>query len=348
MHIGKLQPENPVIRPLFLLLLLFVSTWAHPQDTLSCLPEGIQFETQAQIDNFTQEFPDCKHIQGGVFIHGADISNLVGLQQLESIGTELHITQCPLLTDLQGLNNLAHIGQSDAPLYGLSISDNQSLRSLDGLQRLAQVDGVVSVDGNPELTDLTGLNSLDSIGDFLIIFNNQKLSSLQALSALKTIGGYLIIDNNPAITTLTGLDQIDGRSILQLKLKSNTLLTHCAINSICTFLEGGGLSEIAGNASGCNSRSEIETECLTHTPDQGETESKSFFYIDSNKQIQPAASIPVGASLRLISMYGRILHQWIYAAYPIKLPEDLPAGIYVFNVTTESKTFSQLLIFSRP
>jgi len=85
-----------------------------------------------------------------------------------------------------------------------------------------------------------------------------------------------------------------------------------------------------------------------HTPDQGENASKSLFYLDSNKQIQPAASIPVGAALRLISTYGQVLHQWINATHPIKLPEDLPAGVYVFIVVTESKTYSQLLIISRP
>ncbi|MBU1010675.1 MAG: hypothetical protein KKD74_11110 [Bacteroidetes bacterium] len=348
MHIGKMQPASPVIRPWFLLLLLFVSARTYTQDTLSCLPEGIFFETQAQIDSFTQEFPGCKHILGGVFIQGADINNLGGLHQIESVGTELQITQCPLLTGLQGLNNLAHIGQSDAPLYGLYISDNQSLINLDGLQRLAKVDGVVSIAGNPELSELTGLNSLDSIGDFLIIFNNQKLSNLNALSALKTIGGFLIIDNNQAITTLTGLDQLDGRSILQLKLKSNILLTHCAINSICTFLEGGGLSEIAGNASGCNSRSEIETECLSNIAGQGENELKPIFYLDDNKQIQPEASIPPGAAVILTSTYGRVIHQWISAAQPIVLADDLPAGVYVLIVATDKRIYKQLMLIGRP
>lgn len=53
---------------------------------ISCLPEGIIFSNQAQIDNFNSNYPDCTEIKGGVLIEGNDISNLDGLSIVTSIG----------------------------------------------------------------------------------------------------------------------------------------------------------------------------------------------------------------------------------------------------------------------
>ena len=45
----------------------------------SCLPEGITFSTQEQIDNFQTVYPGCTEIEGDVKIEGENISNLYGL-----------------------------------------------------------------------------------------------------------------------------------------------------------------------------------------------------------------------------------------------------------------------------
>jgi len=66
-----------------LALLLFcvtTSLFAQP-----CLPEGITFSNQAEIDNFQTNHPDCTEIEGGVLIEGNDITNLNGLNVLESV-----------------------------------------------------------------------------------------------------------------------------------------------------------------------------------------------------------------------------------------------------------------------
>jgi hypothetical protein len=51
----------------------------------SCLPEGITFSSQEQIDNFQTNYPDCIEIEGGVLIEGNDITNLEGLSLLEAV-----------------------------------------------------------------------------------------------------------------------------------------------------------------------------------------------------------------------------------------------------------------------
>ncbi|MCU0371231.1 MAG: hypothetical protein MUC31_07440, partial [Bacteroidales bacterium] len=54
----------------------------------SCLPEGIYFESQTQIDNFQVDYPGCTEIEGDVIIFSPydEISNLNGLSVLTSIG----------------------------------------------------------------------------------------------------------------------------------------------------------------------------------------------------------------------------------------------------------------------
>ena len=76
----------------------------------SCLPEGITFTTQAQVDSFQINYQSCSEIEGNVIISGPDISDLNGLNVLTSIEGNLEIYNDSLLTDLTGLDNLSSIG----------------------------------------------------------------------------------------------------------------------------------------------------------------------------------------------------------------------------------------------
>ncbi len=51
-----------------------------------CLPSGITFTTQEQIDNFQSIYPNCTEIEGDMIIEGNDITNLEGLSVLTAIG----------------------------------------------------------------------------------------------------------------------------------------------------------------------------------------------------------------------------------------------------------------------
>ncbi len=100
----------------------------------NCLPEGITFTTQEQIDNFQTNYPGCTEIEGNVTINGDNITNLNGLSVLTSIGGDFLIGGCaylqcnPLLTSLTGLDNLTSIGSY------LGIKNNYALTSICGLQ----------------------------------------------------------------------------------------------------------------------------------------------------------------------------------------------------------------------
>ena len=109
---------------IFALLFVQITTFSQP-----CLPEGITFFSQEEIDNFQTNYPNCTEIEGTVWVGGYDITNLNGLSVLTSIGGALYI-QCFFLTSLTGLDNLTSIGAY------LSIVDNDALTSLSGLDNI--------------------------------------------------------------------------------------------------------------------------------------------------------------------------------------------------------------------
>jgi len=77
------QSQNAMLlRSIFLLLsTLFALNFISAQ---TCLPNGIIFSSQQQIDDFAANFPDCTHIEGDVLIQetvNGNITNLFGLLQ---------------------------------------------------------------------------------------------------------------------------------------------------------------------------------------------------------------------------------------------------------------------------
>jgi len=80
----------------------------------SCLPAGITFSTQAEINDFQTDHPTCIEIEGDVLINGTDINNLNGLSVLTSIGGDLTIRNTSLV-DLAGLEEAAEAAQQLQP-----------------------------------------------------------------------------------------------------------------------------------------------------------------------------------------------------------------------------------------
>jgi len=75
--------------PLFVLFLIHVT--ASAQECFPCLPDGITFTTQSQIDSSQINYPGCTEIEGDVKILGDNIVNLDSLYVLTSIGRSLEI-----------------------------------------------------------------------------------------------------------------------------------------------------------------------------------------------------------------------------------------------------------------
>jgi len=248
--------------------------------TLPCLPFGnYYFSTQAEIDNFPTNYPNCTILEGDVGISGNDITNLNGLDEVSSIGGYLSLAYNDTLTSLTGLDNLISIGgmlyiRNNGALANLSALNNLTsiggdlfitysyLKSLTGLDNVTSIGGGLEIGSNYALTNLTGLDNLTSVGGYLNFYANDALTSLTGLSNVTSIAGPINIYNNDALTSLAGLDNIDADSIYSLTIKGNSHLSTCEVESVCDYLAiPGGNINISNNASGCNSQDEVEAVC---------------------------------------------------------------------------------------
>jgi len=190
-------------------------------------PDSLYITSQAQIDSFQINYPNCTEIEGNVKIFGGYINisnlnglsvltyiggdvfigytvltNLTGLNNVDSIGGYLEIYVNDALTSLTGMDNLTAIGG------GLEIESHGVLTSLSGLDNVTSVGGDLYVSDNDALINIEGLGNVMSIGGNLIIRENISLSNLSDLNSVTFIGGHLLINLNDALTTITGLANI--------------------------------------------------------------------------------------------------------------------------------------------
>ncbi len=319
--------------------------------SLPCLPYGnYYFLTQADIDNFQTNYPDCADLYGDVIIYWytSDIKNLNGLLVLTSIGGELDIWSNDSLSSLSGLENLISIEGN------LHIYSNITLSSLTGLDNLTSIGGTLGIAYNSVLTNLSGLEGLNSIGDDLLIVQNNALIALTGLDSLSFIGGDLLIGGpygwgaagNPVLKSISALENIEPGSINQLKIIFNDSLSDCAIRSICNYLASpNGTIEIHDNASGCNSQQEVEAACQVGL----EEVTKNGFAIYPNPTTglvtisQPANS--PHSHLTILNLSGQeTLHKIITGTSTQVDFSSLPSGIYFVRLTNSQTVKTTKLI----
>jgi hypothetical protein len=314
---------------LFIALVAISYSKALPQ---GCLPDGIEFTTQSQIDSFQINYPNCTEILGDVGIYEGDITNLNGLSVLTSIDGTLAIANNPVLTSLTGLEGLTSIGGN------LDIAWNPVLTSLTGLEGLTSIGGeLFQISGNDALTSLTGLDNLTSIGGTLIIGGN--------------FLGYPY--GNSTLTSLAGLDNIEAGSINNIFIINNSLLITCAVQSICDYLvTPTGTVEIYNNAPGCNSPEEVEEECFTSIK---ENVNEVVFDISPNPVIdytvismnKPCSML---AEILLYTLTGTCLKTWEFENHSSGKQSftlnfsDLPAGIYFICLHAGNETVTKKII----
>ncbi len=225
-----------------LLLILFAGDIVNGQSNLPCipcLPQGITFTTQSQIDSFQINYPNCTQVEGNLRISGNDITNLNGLSGLTSIGGNFFILSCHNLSSLTGLNNVNSIGGD------FILSDNESLTSMSGLDTLSSIGGYLSLDYNIGLTSLTGLDNLVSIGEDCFISFCFSLTNLTGLGSLNSIGGGLYISSDTSLVSLLGMDSLTTFGNLLISY-CNALTCMDGLNYISSIT---GAIELYGNNS---------------------------------------------------------------------------------------------------
>jgi hypothetical protein len=303
-----------------------------------CLPYGIGFSSQEEIDSFTINYPDCTEIEGNVWIGSeepTDISNLNGLSEITAFGGSLTIMTNPYLTSLSGLENLSAINGS------LLIALNDSLKDISALSNLTEVGGSFDFHGNNQMIKLEGLNSLGSIGSNVWVSGNKRLASFSGLSGLNSIGGYLWIGFNDSLTSLEGLQNIDPQSIESLSIAGNPFLSFCHVESICNYIANPvGSIEIVGNASGCDSIEEVEESCMVGIESQIEASCLTVYPNPSNQDFITViiGKIYDNLSLHCVNFLGQEVYKQVVFGKGIKIDiSSWQPGIYLLIIEHDQK-----------
>ena len=214
---------------------LLLTSCGNDDNPVTYYPFGgpVILKSQAEVDYFVSFKPGS--VQGDITIGytgmQSDITDISGMSTLSGITGKLTIINNPLLTSLQGLENLEEIQGNS-----LVIHNNASLTSIEELKNLTQDQGGdLEVTDNPALTSLEGLQGLTWVTAVKIANNN----SLQNINGLRSLDGdvrHMIIAFNPQIENLLGLEEIDSIELLDVNtcigLKSCLGLDNCFIENL--------------------------------------------------------------------------------------------------------------------
>lgn len=162
-----------------------------------CPNTPVTLQSQADIDNFAVNYPNCTNLSAPLYIDEVDgvIDNLLGLSSVES--AYLIKIQNTHIEHLNGLENLIFIQE-------LWLNSNYSLIDFTGLDLISNID-LLNVIDNTALESTNGLGSLSQISQ-LNFFDNTSLTDLTALSQITQLNGLRIAGNN--LTTLDGLNNL--------------------------------------------------------------------------------------------------------------------------------------------
>lgn len=192
-------------KSLFILLIFII--FQNIIQAQSCLPEGITFTLQSEIDNFPLMYPGCTEIQGNVYIGefgpSSNITNLHGLSSIKRIDGYLNVHYISNLHNLEGLENLTYIGGYLTFIWNNHLTDIQALSNLDTI--MGYLDIRYSF-----FTDFTGFASLKYVGGDIKIVQNSAMLDYSGFDSLKVVGGSLDVADNENVTGISGFNSVDS------------------------------------------------------------------------------------------------------------------------------------------
>jgi hypothetical protein len=321
-----------------LIILMVAMVAMNGVNAQGCLPSGITFSTQQQIDNFQANYPGCTIIEGSATISGGDIVNLSGLNVLTAVEGTFSISYNPVLINLTGLEMLGEVGNS------FIIGNNGDLQSLSALESLTNIGYDFKIGNNPNLTSIVTSGQLQQIYGSLEIHSNTSLSSLAGFESLLSVGAISII-SNPLLSNIDGLENIDGSSMISLEISYNPNLSVCDIQSICDYIAmPGAIVNIENNAPGCNSPEEVNAAC-TFSIEQIGLDDEIFIYPNPAGKTVTISGIDARA-IREILIYNQT-GQKVQQGKPVNNTlniSKLRPGMYIVELVTDQGKMRKKLI----
>jgi hypothetical protein len=198
-------------------------------------------------------------------VNNLSLSDLNNLQSVSNVNGNLNILNNDSIIDLSFFNNLTTISN----LFSFSISNNQNLTSLSGLDQLTSVGWSIIIADNPVLTNIDALSNLSYIPRALTISNNPSLINIDGLfnvtaintgfSPPSTIG--LNLTQNNSLTNLDGLTNLNILGGNTRIIDNNILLDFCGIQ---TYVDNySNVFEVTGNGYNPTQQDIINNNCST-------------------------------------------------------------------------------------
>jgi hypothetical protein len=227
----------------------------------ACPPSHVVLYTQAEVDQFAIDYPNCTELPGNLRLFNGDIndlgafsnitkitghltlqdltvSNLSGFNNLTVLGADLIVDNCDMLVNIDDLSNITSIAAR------VEFANNNALQNIDALTGITAVGQNLIVRNNPNLTSLDGLTNVASISSSLTLNNNDGLTNLDGLQSLVSIGGGILIEGND---TLTNIDALEGVTSIgtNLTVRGNASLPN--VNGLASLATMGGILTIENN-----------------------------------------------------------------------------------------------------
>jgi len=162
-----------------------------------CPTTDLILTTQAEIDDFAINYPNCSVLTHELQINGENsiINNLNGLSLITE-ADYIFILQTQI-QDLYGLDNLVDIDH-------LALWFNVGLENLEGLTSVENI-GSMELFINSGVTNLSGMDNIQNI-DNLNLFSNANLDDITHLSFIESMSSLTLGGN--ALTSLSGLENL--------------------------------------------------------------------------------------------------------------------------------------------
>ena len=182
---------------LIITFVLFVFIGLHSASTQTPITHtrDVSVTTQAQVDALRTSLTGTTRIVGNLTIGPkegtSDISDLSPFANITEITGNVIVQSNPDLPNLMGLNQLESIGGSF--VVGRYDNGNAALTSLGDFPALQSIGGDFDVGGNDALISLGNFPALQAIGGRFGVSYNDDLPSLGDFSALQSVGGYFYV-----------------------------------------------------------------------------------------------------------------------------------------------------------
>jgi len=202
---------------------------------VDCSTSSFRPTSQAEIDRFQTDYGPCDHLTGNLTISDLkDVTNLDGLEGLQTVTGSLSLTNNPQLVDTRGLFYLREVGEvfkidsnplleeffggNIAKVGALALSNNELMFRFTGLDTLTAA-GEIYIADNPAMWSLNGFYGLRA-AKRVSLARNPLINRLDDLGNLEAVGSLTIIDME-GLNTLAGLWSLHTANTIYIENNAN-------------------------------------------------------------------------------------------------------------------------------